>query len=77
MKRAFPPSPQYMMYYLVSTKRQGDSGLGLDAQRAYVEHIYKSKPIIAGFTDVQSGKDVFNRPESMKALVGIRYWLPA
>lgn len=69
MKR--PPAPlppQYVIYYRVSTKRQGDSGLGLDAQRAYVEHFYQGKPIIAEFTDVQSGKDVFNRPELMKAL---------
>ncbi|RYC66573.1 recombinase family protein [Spirosoma sordidisoli] len=52
----------------MSTKRQGDSGLGLDAQRAYIEHYYSDKPILAEFTDVQSGKDVFNRPELMKAL---------
>jgi DNA invertase Pin-like site-specific DNA recombinase len=63
------PTPQYVIYYRVSTKRQGDSGLGLDAQRAYIEHYYQGKPIIAEFTDVQSGKDVFNRPELMKALV--------
>ncbi len=62
-----PPSP-YVIYYRVSTKRQGDSGLGLDAQRAYVDHFYQGKPIINEFTDVQSGKNVFNRPELMKAL---------
>lgn len=69
MKR--PPAPnvtQYVIYYRVSTKRQGDSGLGLDAQRAYIEHFYQDKAILAEFTDVQSGKDVFNRPELMKAL---------
>ena len=64
----FPRPPQYVIYYRVSTKRQGDSGLGLDAQRAYIEHFYHDKPIIGEFTDVQSGKDVFNRPELMKAL---------
>ena len=55
-----------MIYYRVSTKRQGDSGLGLAAQRAYIEHFYQDKPVLAQFTDVQSGKDVFNRPELMK-----------
>ena len=69
MKRpvAAPP-PHYVIYYRVSTKRQGDSGLGLEAQRAYIEHYYQDKPIIGEFTDVQSGKDVFNRPELTKAL---------
>ncbi|WP_018621745.1 recombinase family protein [Spirosoma luteum] len=57
-----------MIYYRVSTKRQGVSGLGLDAQRAYVEHFYHDKSIIVEFTDLQNGKDVFNRPELMKAL---------
>ena len=69
MKRALiPRPPQYVIYYRVSTKRQGDSGLGLDAQRAYIEHYYHDKQIIGEFTDVQSGKDVFNRPELTKAL---------
>lgn len=63
------PSPTpYVIYYRVSTKRQGDSGLGLQAQRAYIEHYYQDKSIIGEFTDVQSGKDVLNRPELMKAL---------
>jgi len=60
--------PQYVTYYRVSTKRQGDSGLGLDAQQAYIDHYYTGKEIIGSFTDVQSGKDVTNRPELLKAL---------
>jgi DNA invertase Pin-like site-specific DNA recombinase len=59
---------EYVTYFRVSTKRQGDSGLGLQAQRAYIEHFYHEKSIIAEFTDVQSGKDVLNRPELRKAL---------
>lgn len=62
------PTPHYVIYYRVSTKRQGDSGLGLQAQRAYIDHYYHDKPILAEFTDVQSGKDVLNRPELMKAV---------
>jgi DNA invertase Pin-like site-specific DNA recombinase len=61
-------TPEYVIYYRVSTKRQGDSGLGLQAQRAYIEHYYQGRTILAEFTDVKSGKDVFNRPELMKAL---------
>lgn len=62
------PSPAYVIYYRVSTKRQGDSGLGLQAQRVYIDHFYNGKPIIAEFTDIQSGKDIDNRPELQKAL---------
>lgn len=59
---------QYVIYYRVSTKKQGESGLGLDAQRAYVEHFYSEKPILAEFTDVRSGKTITKRPELQKAL---------
>lgn len=65
---ASPISSLYVTYYRVSTKRQGDSGLGLQAQRAYIEHFYQDKAVIAEFTDVQSGKDVLNRVELKKAL---------
>lgn len=59
---------QYVLYFRVSTKKQGESGLGLEAQRAYIEHFYKDKPILAEFTDVRSGKTLVKRPELMKAL---------
>jgi DNA invertase Pin-like site-specific DNA recombinase len=62
------PGQKYVAYYRVSTKQQGDSGLGLDAQRTYIEHFYQGRDIIAEFTDVRSGKDVANRPELNKAL---------
>lgn len=65
---------QYVIYYRVSTKRQGDSGLGLAAQRAYIDHYYQGKSILGEFTDIQSGKDVFNRPELAKALTVCRQW---
>ena len=63
----FPPKA-YVLYFRVSTKRQGESGLGLQAQRTIITHFYHDKTIIAEFTDVQSGKDVFNRPQLRKAL---------
>lgn len=59
---------QYVIYYRVSTKKQGESGLGLDAQRAYVDYYYSGKPILAEFTDIRSGKTVSKRPELQKAL---------
>ncbi|MDB5241642.1 MAG: resolvase [Spirosoma sp.] len=61
-------SKQYVIYYRVSTKKQGESGLGLDAQRAYVNHFYHDKPILAQFTDIRSGKTIHKRPELQKAL---------
>ncbi len=61
-------SGQYIIYYRVSTKKQGESGLGLDAQRSYVSHFYQGKDIIAEFTDIKSGKTISHRPELQKAI---------
>jgi DNA invertase Pin-like site-specific DNA recombinase len=52
----------------MSTKRQGESGLGLEAQRAYIKHFYSGKKVIGEFIDIKSGKDVDNRPELQKAI---------
>jgi len=54
---------QYVAYYRVSTQRQGQSGLGLDAQR----HAVAGYDIIAEFTEVESGKKA-DRPELAQAL---------
>lgn len=59
---------RYVLYFRVSTKKQGESGLGLEAQRSYIDHFYKDKPILAEFTDVKSGKTIAKRPELQKAL---------
>lgn len=46
-----------MVYYRVSTERQGRSGLGLAAQRSMVERFLTSSDVVVGeFTEVQSGK---------------------
>ena len=59
---------KYVVYYRVSTKKQGESGLGLEAQRTYVRHFYSDRNIIEEFTEKVSGKDVSNRPRLLEAL---------
>lgn len=56
-------------YYRVSTDRQGQSGLGLDAQRQRVEQFARthSHRIVGEAVEVQSGKDD-SRPELAAAL---------
>jgi DNA invertase Pin-like site-specific DNA recombinase len=59
-----------VVYYRVSTARQGASGLGLEAQRVAVETLCASRgwAIIAPpFQEVESGKRS-DRPELLKAL---------
>ena len=49
---------EYVVYYRVSTERQGRSGLGLDAQRSMVERFLQPvDKIAAEFTEVESGKN--------------------
>lgn len=58
--------PAYVAYYRVSTKTQGDSGLGLQAQRAAVAGFVKG-PIVAEYTEVESGKN--NQRTALKAAI--------
>ena len=46
---------KYVLYFRVSTKRQGESGLGLESQRAILEHYIKGEDVVTEFTDVKSG----------------------
>ena len=55
----------YIAYYRVSTQRQGQSGLGLDAQRVAVAPFADS--IIAEYVEVESGKNN-HRPQLAEAL---------
>lgn len=69
METVTATSPKRIVtYYRVSTKKQGDSGLGLAAQRTYIEHFYGTATVLGEFTDIESGKDVANRPQLKEAL---------
>lgn len=60
---------KYIAYYRVSTQRQGNSGLGLDAQKSAVAKFTDgcTDCIVGEYTDVESGKNN-NRPELLKAI---------
>lgn len=58
----------YIAYYRVSTQKQGESGLGLEAQRQAVQHLAKNAPILAEYTEIESGKRHENRPELTAAI---------
>ena len=65
-----PLSPvRWLAYYRVSTDRQGNSGLGLDAQRAKVEAMASERGavIAAEFVEVESGRKS-DRPQLAAAL---------
>src|SRR3954471_5958624 len=57
----------FVAYYRVSTDRQGQSGLGLDAQRAAVAGFVGARKLIAEFTEVESGRRA-DRPQLTAAL---------
>jgi DNA invertase Pin-like site-specific DNA recombinase len=63
---------QFVVYTRVSTRRQGDSGLGLDAQRRDIDlylSTYADVPfeVLGEFQDVESGANS-DRPELWKAI---------
>jgi DNA invertase Pin-like site-specific DNA recombinase len=47
---------KFVAYYRVSTDRQGQSGLGLDAQRAAVAKHIGQAELVAEFTEIESGR---------------------
>lgn len=64
---------RFIAYYRVSTKRQGQSGLGLEAQKAAVEQYLGSfsSNLIRSFTETESGRRE-DRPQLQAALEACR-----
>jgi DNA invertase Pin-like site-specific DNA recombinase len=66
-------SGKWVAYYRVRTDRQGESGLGLDAQRKLVADYLNggSWTLAAEFTEVENGKPS-DRPQLAAALLHSR-----
>ncbi len=60
-------TPTLVAYYRVSTERQGQSGLGLDAQRSAVAAYAGGSGLLGEFVEVESGRKD-NRPQLTAAL---------
>lgn len=58
---------KFVAYYRVSTKKQGVSGLGLDAQKSTVNNFVGANVLLAEYTETESGKND-TRLELLKAI---------
>ena len=65
-----PTATEAVAYYRVSTAKQGQSGLGLEAQRDAVMTFARARglTIVAEFTEVETGTGKRNRPQLAAAL---------
>jgi DNA invertase Pin-like site-specific DNA recombinase len=60
---------KYIAYYRVSTQKQGQSGLGLDAQRTTVLNFLKGLKPLQEFTDIESGTRKGNNREALQEAI--------
>lgn len=58
---------KYVAYYRVSTIRQGQSGLGLEAQQAAVTEFIRDGHLVSEYTEIESGKKN-NRVKLLEAI---------
>ena len=58
---------KYIAYKRVSTKEQGDSRLGLEAQERTIANFIKDGELLNSYTEIESGKKA-NRPILIQAL---------
>jgi DNA invertase Pin-like site-specific DNA recombinase len=58
---------KFIAYYRVSTKKQGNDGLGMDGQRKVVRDFLNGQTVLAEFSEVESGKNA-KRPQILKAI---------
>ncbi len=69
-------NPKYIAYYRVSTDKQGQSGLGLEAQKKAVESYIKDGDLVDEYIEVETGKGSKNalkkRPKLAEALKGCK-----
>jgi DNA invertase Pin-like site-specific DNA recombinase len=68
-----PSAPTFVSYLRVSTDAQGESGIGLEAQRQAIErHVAQAGgKVVAEYREVESGKRN-DRPEMAKAIAACR-----
>ncbi|RZK22606.1 MAG: recombinase family protein, partial [Hymenobacter sp.] len=63
---------KFVAYFRVSTVRQGQSGLGLEAQQAAVQNfLHGDMQLVAIFTEIESGKKN-ERPQLVAAIARAR-----
>ena len=64
---------QLIAYFRVSTLRQGESGLGLEAQRAKVQQLAADRgaTVVAEYTEIESGRKA-DRPQLAAAMADAR-----
>lgn len=58
---------KYLTYYWVSTQKQGQSNLEMEAQRRTIEQFCREREILTESTDIESGKNSAC-PELIKAI---------